>query len=33
VKYPQNYHEIYNDFEKDKAVADLKKFINPYLGV
>jgi alpha-beta hydrolase superfamily lysophospholipase len=30
--YAESYHEIYNDFEKDKAIADLKKFINPYSG-
>lgn len=30
--YAESYHEIYNDFEKDRAVADLKKFISPYLG-
>jgi len=30
--YPESYHEIYNDLDRDKATADLKKFINPYLG-
>lgn len=30
--YPESYHEIYNDIDKEKATADLKKFINPYLG-
>jgi alpha-beta hydrolase superfamily lysophospholipase len=30
--YAESYHEIYNDFEKDRATADLRKFINPYLG-
>jgi len=30
--YPESFHEIYNDFERDKAIADLKKFINPYAG-
>lgn len=29
--YSESYHEIYNDFERDRAVADLKKFISPYL--
>jgi alpha-beta hydrolase superfamily lysophospholipase len=30
--YPDSYHEVYNDLDRDKAIADLKKFINPYLG-
>lgn len=30
--YPQNYHEIYNDLDRDQVIADLKKFIHPYLG-
>ena len=30
--YGESYHEIYNDFEKEKALSDLKNFINPYLG-
>lgn len=32
ILYPESYHEIYNDLDRDKAVADLKKFINIYLG-
>ena len=32
IVYPESYHEIYNDLDRDKAVADLKKFINPFLG-
>jgi len=30
--YPDSYHESYNDLDRDKVIADLKKFINPYLG-
>ncbi len=30
--YPDSYHEIYNDLDRDKVIADLKKFIHPYLG-
>jgi alpha-beta hydrolase superfamily lysophospholipase len=30
--YPENYHEVYNDLDRDQVIADLKKFINPYLG-
>jgi alpha-beta hydrolase superfamily lysophospholipase len=30
--YPDSYHEVYNDLDRDKAIADLKKFIHPYLG-
>lgn len=32
IIYPESYHEVYNDLDRDKAVADLKKFINTYLG-
>lgn len=30
--YPDSYHESYNDLDREKVVADLKKFLNPYLG-
>lgn len=30
--YPDSLHEIFNDRERDKAIADLKKFINSFLG-
>ncbi len=30
--YPDSYHESYNDLDRDKVIADLKKFIHPYLG-
>lgn len=32
VIYPESYHEAYNDLDRDKAIADLKKFINVYLS-
>jgi alpha-beta hydrolase superfamily lysophospholipase len=32
ILYPESFHEIFNDLERDKAFADIKKFINPYLG-
>jgi alpha-beta hydrolase superfamily lysophospholipase len=32
VVYPESLHEIYNCVERDAAIADLKKFISPYLG-
>ena len=32
IVYPESFHEVYNDLEREKATADLKKFINPYLG-
>lgn len=32
ILYPQNYHEIYNDLDREQVVADLKKFIHPFLG-
>lgn len=30
--YPESYHEAYNDLDRDKVIADLKKYINVYLG-
>ncbi len=30
--YPDSLHEIYNDLDRDLAFADLKKFINSFLG-
>lgn len=33
IVYPESFHEIFNDLDRDKAAADLKKFINPFLGV
>lgn len=32
IVYPDSYHEVYNDLDRDKVIADLKSFINPYLG-
>ncbi|MBX3021718.1 MAG: lysophospholipase [Bdellovibrionales bacterium] len=32
VLYAESYHEVFNDLDRDKAMADLKKFVNPYLG-
>jgi alpha-beta hydrolase superfamily lysophospholipase len=32
LMYAESYHEIYNDLDRDKVIADLKKFINIYLG-
>lgn len=32
IVYPESLHEVFNDLDRDKAVADLKKFLNPYLG-
>jgi len=32
VLYPESYHEAYNDLDRERAIADLKKFINIYLG-
>lgn len=32
IVYPESYHEVYNDLDREQVVADLKKFINPYLG-
>lgn len=29
--YPESYHEAYNDLDRDKVIADLKKFVNVYL--
>jgi alpha-beta hydrolase superfamily lysophospholipase len=30
--YPESFHEVFNDLDRDIAIADLKKFINSYLG-
>lgn len=30
--YPDSLHEVFNDRDRMKAIADLKKFINPYKG-
>lgn len=30
--YAESFHEVYNDHERAEVIADLKKFINPYLG-
>lgn len=30
--YPDSLHEVFNDRDRFKAIADLKKFINPYKG-
>jgi alpha-beta hydrolase superfamily lysophospholipase len=30
--YPGSFHEVFNDLDRDKALADLKKFLNSYLG-
>lgn len=32
ILYPESYHEIYNDLDRERVIADLKKFINIYLG-
>ena len=32
IVYPESYHEIYNDLDREQVIRDLKKFINPYLG-
>lgn len=32
IVYPESYHEIFNDLDRDKVTADLKKFLNSYLG-
>ncbi len=32
IVYSESYHEVFNDLDRDKAIADLKKFINPFLG-
>ncbi|MGE0528976.1 MAG: lysophospholipase [Bdellovibrionales bacterium] len=31
IVYPESLHEVYNDLDRDQAIADLKKFVNPYL--
>jgi alpha-beta hydrolase superfamily lysophospholipase len=30
--YPDSLHEVFNDRDRSKAIADLKKFVNPYKG-
>lgn len=30
--YADSLHEVFNDRDREKAMADLKKFINPFLG-
>ncbi len=30
--YADSLHEVFNDRERDKAMSDLKKFVNPFLG-
>lgn len=30
--YADSLHEVFNDRERDKAISDLKKFVNPFLG-
>ncbi|NJL25742.1 MAG: alpha/beta hydrolase [Calothrix sp. SM1_5_4] len=30
--YPESLHEVYNDLDRDHVIADLKKFMNSYLG-
>jgi alpha-beta hydrolase superfamily lysophospholipase len=32
IVYPESYHEVYNDLDRDQVIADLKKFIHPFLG-
>lgn len=32
ILYPESFHEVFNDLDREKAIQDLKKFINPYLG-
>lgn len=32
IVYAESFHEVFNDRDRDKAVVDLKKFVNPYLG-
>lgn len=32
ILYPESYHEVYNDLDRERVIADLKKFINIYLG-
>jgi lysophospholipase len=32
ISYPESFHEIFNDLDREKAIADLKKFLNSYLG-
>lgn len=30
--YPESFHEVFNDLDREAATADLKKFLNSYLG-
>ncbi len=32
IMYPDSLHEVFNDRDRSKAIKDLKKFINPFLG-
>lgn len=32
ILYPESYHEVFNDLDRDKATQDLKKYINTFLG-
>lgn len=32
IIYPESLHEIFNCVERDVVIADLKKYISPYLG-
>jgi alpha-beta hydrolase superfamily lysophospholipase len=32
ILYSESFHEIFNDLDREKAIADLKKFLNSYLG-
>lgn len=32
ILYPESYHEVFNDLDRDKATQDLKKFVNLFLG-
>lgn len=31
IIYPESYHEIYNDLDRDLVISDLKKFLNPFM--
>lgn len=32
IVYPESLHEVFNDLDREQVLADLKKFLNPYLG-
>ena len=32
IMYPESLHEIFNDLDRERALADLKRFVNPFLG-